>query len=186
MKFAIIIGHNSKQRGMVTYDKKTEFEFNLQVAEKILEQTKIPYVCRLSSMSYEQQVYHLVHDLQKNEITHALELHLNSAENKARGAEILCHYNEIESEKKKAGEFLADYCEISGEHNRRLKNLTEESRGFLLLSSCRRAKITAFIWEPAFCNWENLGSKFVLEQTEKYISTMGQLCQDYFMELPKK
>lgn len=179
IKLAIIVGHNSVAKGMLTYNNVEEYSFNRGVA-LCLQKLGHNIYFRAPLASYEAQINGLASYLADDGITHAIELHLNSAATKAVGAEILCHYKENEEEKGRALAFLSNYCAVSGEKNRGQKNLYEQSRGFYLVSSCKSKGISAFILEPCFANWPNPGAKYVLENTANYIQTLDKLCKDYF------
>ena len=179
-KLGIVVGHNSASQGMTAYNGRKEYEFNLHVAKELNRLFAIPYYTRPSIMSYERQIDYVIEDLENDNITACIELHLNSATTKASGAEILGHYKYSIEEKDHATAFLADYCAMTGSRNRGLKNIHEEARGFYLMREAKEKQISAFILEPCFANWDNSESNYVLCRTDEYIQTLGNLCQKHF------
>ena len=183
MKFAIIVGHNSESKGMLTYTKEREFDFNLEVAQALKFKYNIPYYLRKPGAGYNHQIDDLVVRLADDDIEVVMELHLNSSMPNAQGAELLINYKQDVPEKERMQYLVDEYCKQANERPRGIKNVRENDRGYYLLDECRKMKMLAYIWEPCFANWKNDGSIFVIEKKMRYIDTIGQLCSKYFMSI---
>ena len=153
MRFAIVVGHNPRDKGAVAYDGTSEFEFNSILAELV--------VARLDCAGHDGEVFkHGTfggYSTRQRETAARIEdaghfdahieLHFNAANASAEGFEHLHHFLSKRGEKL-ANCLNAAHAEIyPGARNRGVKSLGPNSRGFVFV---RLTSAPRVIVEPFF------------------------------------
>ena len=180
MRFAIVVGHNSKDQGAVAYDGTSEFEFNSALGELI--------ACRLGCTGNQGVLFkhgtHGGYTSRQRETASKIkasghfdahiELHFNAANGAAQGYEHLYHFMS------NRGQWLASclndaHAESYPESkNRGVKPLGPSSRGFgfVRLTSAPRV-----IVEPFFGDNPSEAGDYLNESLKLADAIVAGLCK---------
>jgi len=167
-KFGVIIGHDYKSAGAVSYNGISEWQYNLGVAKKLQEKVKNLYIFTKLGLNY-TEINEAYKDLG---INFSLELHFNSFSQVARGMEMLILKTASIEDLILADKMTDDLATLLGipqRHSSTLNNkringlkiLNPSDRGAVCLKSINCP--TKMLFEPCFGNTKNPDSVKLFE-----------------------
>lgn len=186
MNVGIIIGHDQKAKGAVTYNGISEYDFNSYVADCIYKlhvfkfQNKISKIQNLKVINRNLGWSDVEKQLRGCDLS--LELHLNSFEKVANGTETLYIENDLVSYD--FAKNLSFNISIRLGTNIRGKSGTlgikEGGRGFNNLNTAKKAgvKIAALV-EPCFVNYQTKEAEYLINNPLEYASILYATLEDY-------
>lgn len=145
MKIAIVIGHNSKNKGSYSeHLKMTEFEFNSEVANSVNDADV--YFHNPTISSYRKRMKETASRINKKKYDLVIFLHFNSFNTKATGVEVFYYRFNLKGKK-----YASKLAKTSSNHtdlrNRGSKAMFKWMRGFWALFY---PKATCILFEPFF------------------------------------
>lgn len=180
MKLAIIVGHTDRKRGAVAYNGITEYEYNSIVAERLNElipcDSKVFFRDRVGIRGAYKNAAEWGADT-------SIELHFNSFQEKAYGAEILILSGQsttwflactvITHVAQKLGICLRHSDGIKKVAKKKTLLGWKKDRGYKNLAIAKELGIAnALLIEPTFCNFKTLEAVRVIENPESYAQTL--------------
>lgn len=170
MKIAICVGHNSRNKGAFSkYLNQTEFDYNKRVAEilKKISCNDVQIFYRKWQNGYNKEISELANKVNKHNFDLALELHFNSYNTIANGAEALYfHKSKIGLELATAfSQRISFIYDIENRGAKPLKNESQNGFGFV-----QKLKAPALILEPFFGDNKE-AEKFI--NVQKYAETLN-------------
>lgn len=161
-KFAIIIGHTSKQPGAASpHGIPPEYFFNNKVAQYLTDIADIYYYDSYSG-GYISMVKRLFNHINKHDYKMTLELHYNAASPSAEGTEVL-HYETSKGGAVHAKTLSKMISDNFGTRNRGAKPRSRSGRGGYALYA---GKPIALLLEPFFGSNKNDTLRFKGKEKE--------------------
>ncbi len=192
MKIALIVGHDEKAQGAVTYNKITEYEYNTFICDII----KNVHAFKVSHGIHKFLALHVfnrnhgwqsvINQLKANDISMSIELHLNSYTKSALGTETLCLENDLQSHD------LATHLSyrIARLLNTKLRGdcgvvqVSSGDRGYQNLLFAKNAGVKyAVLVEPAFVNFPTVESIAITNNPLEYANILYRAIEDYYSVL---
>jgi len=172
-KVAIIIGHDSKEQGASVYTGSTEYVWNSNVAEIMLQKASELDLRVFSRDGIGRQgVADLVGAFAPKL---SIELHLNSFQTKALGCEVLYHADNPEDKElaQDLANMISDNFKTRLRADKGAKAIDMGDRGHInLLSVLEKGVDHVLLVEPCFANIETSESKAIIENPEKYAEVL--------------
>lgn len=174
MKIALIIGHSALHQGAKAYNGRTEWEYNSHIAELVKKTLPEIEIYSRVSERFPQGIKLMGDQMQKNGVTHAMELHFNAIGNKvvAQGAMVLG----VEDKWSRfAGEMFLQKLEASYFHNRGFKILEHRDRGFNNIRMLNKIGIQNILLEPTFMDTSHYESEWMMNNPQIYANILVEV-----------
>lgn len=182
----LVVGHNEKRQGADNYLKESEWVFNSRITRKLKERLnylgiRSVIVFRPTSGGYNHECKSVANELEKNQVTHAICFHFNSAGKGARGCEVLIAETHTKEDDLFADEFTDILNEKYGFRERGkdgIKIVSSKHNGYGMINRINRKGIVTALIEPCFADYPTKESRLIFEQEDKYVLVLTSAIQN--------
>ena len=174
---ALVVGHNSKDKGAINFLGEYEYDFNLRIAKKVRELINIPVVLRPPIKSYSKQVRAVADACLKLNVKHTIHLHFNSFNKRSQGVEVLIRNTDNYIDNEIAEFFVSEINKHFGIQSRGVKEISSGHSGYKMLDTISAVGILSMIVEPVFGDSKSSKDFFMIE--DKYVNILCETINRY-------